>query len=140
MGGPIILATLVVDTPEEPPARAIWADFAAGTGAEAVPLGWRPYPKLGPHSKVWGLLRIAPCPDGQAVIDAVEALAALLVSPEALRQAPADGFLQENGALFYNRIFDARVHAIARADILWLDLEAHTEPGRQAELAAHYAS
>lgn len=140
MDGQIVVIAMVVDTPDEAPARAILADLAGAAGAEAANVRWRAYPKNGAHSKLTAALRLAYVTDSQSVIDACERLAGVVVAAEALPGAYLSSFLEEDGVLFYNRIFDARTSAFLRREILWLDLEAHTHPGRQSELAALFTS
>jgi hypothetical protein len=139
MIGQIVVIAMVVDTENEAAARAILADVAYAAGAEAADVRWQPYPKLGPHSKVTAALRLPGVSGNQAVIDECERFAALVIRGDSLASAYVNSFLQDDGALFYNRIFDARTSAFLRPDVLWLDLEAHTHPGRQAQLAALFS-
>ncbi len=139
MAGQIVVAAMVVDTEDETAARAVLADWVNAAGAEAADIRWRLYPKLGAHSKLSAALRWPQVSEPQAVIDACERLAGLIISAESLPGAYINSFIQEDGALFYNRIFDARRERFLRSDVLWLDVEAHTHPGRQAQLAALFA-
>ncbi len=136
MAGQIVIAAMVVDTEDEARARAILADLVNAAGVEAADVRWQLYPKLGAHSKLSAALRWPGVTEPQAVIDACERLAGLVVAAESLPGAYLNSFIQDDGALFHNRIFDNRMETFLRPDILWLDIEAHTHPDRQAELAA----
>lgn len=139
MTGQIVILAMVVDSEDETAARAVLADLASAAGVETADVRWRPYAKLGPHSKLTAAIRLPGVCTAQAVVDACERLAGLVVTPAALPGAYLNSFLEDDGVLFYNRIFDARTDAFLRPGILWLDLEAHTHPGRQAELAGLFA-
>ena len=139
MAGQIVIAAMVVDTEDEAIARGVMADLAAGAEAETADIRWQLYPKTGPHSKVSAALRMPGIQEGQPVIDACERLASLVVAAESLPGAYLNSFIQDDGALFYNRIFDARSETFLRRELLWLDIEAHTHPGRQAQHAALFS-
>lgn len=106
MAGQIVIAAMVVDTEDEAIARGVMADLAAGAEAETADIRWQLYPKTGPHSKVNAALRMPGIQEGQPVIDACERLASLVVAAESLPGAYLNSFIQDDGALFYNRIFD----------------------------------
>jgi hypothetical protein len=129
---------MVVATEDEAEARAILADLAAAAGAEAANVRWVPYLKLGPHSKLSAALRWPGVEAPQALIDACERLAGLVVAAEDLPRAYLNSFLNDDGSLFHNRVFDARIERFLDPRILWLDLEAHTHPDRQADLRAAF--
>lgn len=137
MGGQIVLVAMIVDTEDEARARTILGEIASAAAVPAADVAWSPYPKLGPHSKISAIFRF-PADGGQPLVDAIERFAGLMVAPEGLRKGYLNSFLEGDGVLFYNRIFDARMEAFLRPDILWLDLEAHTHPDRQAQLQARF--
>lgn len=124
--------TLVVDAEDEEKAREIAHRLLGRTGLETVFIDWALYPKTGAHSQISFALLLPPETAGQAVIDAVEGVAARAVGPQALVDGYLSGFLQEDGSLVYNRIFDARTDAFLVPDILWLDVEIETHPEAQA--------
>ena len=140
MAGAVIVVSMVVATEDEAAARAIMAEIAAAAGVECAFLSWRPYPKLGPHSKLGAAVRLPFAPAGQDLIDACEDFASVIVAEEGLAKGVVSSFLEHDGILFYNRIFDARTAAFRREDVLWLDIEAHTHPDRLGELAALFTA
>lgn len=134
MQGLIARAAMIVDAADEEAARRIGDDFIAWTKREAIYLGWSAYTKLGPQSRLMYAIALTPdAADGQGVVDEIEAIAGVAVAPDALINGYLNGFLQEDGSLVYNRIFDARTDAFLVPGILWLDLEINTNAGAQAE-------
>jgi hypothetical protein len=123
---------LIVDADEEAEARAIGDSLIARTELETVYLGCAPYPKLGPHSRLSFALFLPAGVEGQAVIDSMEAVAAQAVAPKALMDGYLNSFLQDDGSLVYNRIFDARNDTFLVAGVLWMDLEIESHPEAQA--------
>lgn len=127
---------LIVDAGDEVAARVIGDSLIARTELEAVYLGCTPYPKLGPHSRLSFALFLPAGMEGQAVIDSIEAIAARAIAPESLAHGYLNSFLQDDGALVYNRIFDARNATFLVAGVLWMHLEIETHPEAQASFQA----
>ncbi|MGE0595330.1 MAG: hypothetical protein AB7P07_03130 [Hyphomonadaceae bacterium] len=134
MQGLIVRIALVADAAEEAKARVIAERFIGKAGRPWAFRSCTPYEKSGPHSRLTYVLALPEELDGQAVIDAVETIAAVAVRPEGLEKGYLNGFLTEDGSLFYNRIFDARVDPVKIRGLLWLDIEVETHPDAQASL------
>jgi hypothetical protein len=126
--------SLIVDTPDEPAAMAIAQALVARSGLEAAGWRWKPYPKLGPHSRVDFELFLPPGLEGQAVIDAIESICALLVDSQALQDGYLNSFFNDDGSFVYNRIFDDRTSNFVTPQILWADVEVETNEGAQRQL------
>lgn len=129
-----VRVSLIVDTPAEPEGRAIADAWIVRTGLAAAGKLWKPYPKLGPHSRVDFVLFLPPGLEGQAVIDAVERLCALLVDAQALQDGYLNSFFNDDGSFVYNRIFDDRTSTFVTPQIQWADIEVETNDGAQAQL------
>lgn len=127
---------LIVDSDDEAVARGIGHSLIARTEIEVVYLGCTPYPKLGPHSRLSFAVFLPAGVEGQAVIDVIEAIAARAVGPESLVHGYLNSFLQDDGALVYNRIFDARSDTFLIHGVLWMHLEIETHPDAQASFQA----
>jgi hypothetical protein len=129
------IVAMVLDVEKEREALAIARAFIARTGLEAAGVGWSPYTKLGRHSRVSFGLTLPPCTEAQDIVKALEAVCALAVTPEAAKSSYLNSFFNDDGSLFYNRIFDARTGAFAIPGIRWLDVEVNTNAEAQADLA-----
>ncbi|MGE0007746.1 MAG: hypothetical protein AB7S92_19465 [Parvibaculaceae bacterium] len=127
---------LIVDAETEAAARSIGRDFIAQIGLESVFLRWTPYRKLGAHSRLSFALYLPAGVADEAAAAAIEAIAARAVARHSLAKGYLNRFLNEDGSLFYNRIFDARSHEFLVADVLWMDVEVETSPDAQGSFKA----
>jgi hypothetical protein len=129
------IVAMVIDVQEELEAISVARAFIARTGLEAAGIGWSPYAKNGPHSRVSFGLKLPPCAEPQDVVQAIETVCALVVTPEAAKTSYLNSFFNDDGSLFYNRIFDARTDAFTIPGLWWLDIEVNTNAASQTDLA-----
>ncbi|MEJ0059690.1 MAG: hypothetical protein WDM79_09030 [Terricaulis sp.] len=129
------IVALVIDVQKEAEALGVARGFIARTGLKAAGLGWSAYTKNGPHSRVSFGLKLPPVSNPQDIVQAIEAICAFVVTPEAAKLSYLNSFFNGDGSLFYNRIFDARANAFTIPGILWLDIEVNTNADSQADLA-----
>lgn len=132
----VAVCALVADTPDEAAALRVLCDFARTAGFGFSNVDWKPYRKNGDHSMVRFFAVLPPTATMQAAADAVEAICAAAVDAQGLRTGYCNAFIEQSGALFYNRIFDHRSTPLRIAGLLWLDVEVYTTPELQADLRA----
>lgn len=128
------LAAMTIETPSESEALKIAKAFVAQTGHEGLGYRWMAYNKLGDHSRVSFVFLMPRQDDPQAIVDAIEALCGRLVEPEGLKSAYLSSFFEDDGSLFYERLFDARTSPFRFPGINWFDIEINTGADAQANL------
>ena len=130
-------ASLHVDTPDETEARAILDRFVAAEGLEVSRVGWEPYPKLGPHSRLNFVVTVPDDPDAAAA--AIDEIVTAVVGPAL---AAAGHVLDDAGKGWrsYERIVQRRETAFALAEAHWLQIVFDSRQGAQRQLKGYAAS
>jgi hypothetical protein len=128
------LAAMTIETPKEIEALKIAKAFVAQTGHEGLGYRWMPYDKLGDHSRISFVLLMPRQDDPQAIVNTIEAICDRLVETEGLKGAHVSSFFQDDGSLFYERLFDARTSPFRFPGINWFDIEINTNLDAQQNL------
>ena len=130
-------ASLHVDTPDETEARAILDRFVAAEGLEVSRVGWEPYPKLGPHSRLNFVVTVPDDPDAAAA--AIDEIVTAVVGPAL---AAAGHVLDDAGKGWrsYERIVQRRDTAFVLAEAHWLHIVFDSRRDAQRSLSDYAAT